>query len=242
MTAVARRDRPDVVELRLGSPILSRDVLAELATALDELRPDPRPLVLAGDHPRVFLAGAHLAEIAALDVAAAAPYAAAGRGLMARLRSHPRPVVAAVHGLCAGGGFDLALSCDALAVGPRARFAHPGVRRGLVTGWGGTAQLPGVVAGGRLRAALLAARALPAGDLRLQHLAVAVDNNAEVLDQAVELGRRLVRVEPRRFKLWRELRAAMSIDSFRAVMVLTEGVAAEAPSLEAPRHGGQHAP
>lgn len=239
MTALTAVPGHDTVELWLESPILSRAALAALAAELDRLRSDPRAVILACRHPVIFLAGAHLAEIAALDAATAGPYAVAGRAVLERVRSHPRPVVAAIHGLCAGGGFDLALACDALAVGPAARFAHPGVRRGLVTGWGGTAHLPATLPRTVLQAALLQAREVT--NASFSCLIDSAPNATKLMEHAADVGRRLARVEPRRFKLWRELQSADSIDSFRAVVVLTEGVAAEAPSPEAPRHGRQKA-
>jgi enoyl-CoA hydratase/carnithine racemase len=41
-----------------------------------------------------------------------------------------------------GGGLDLALACHLRCASPRAVFAHPGARLGVITGWGGTRRLP----------------------------------------------------------------------------------------------------
>ncbi len=125
-------------------PILSEQVLSSLASTLRSIaaRADPRPLVLRSDHPTVFLAGADLREIAVLDSASCVDYADLGRSVVTALESHPAPTVAATAGSCSGGGFDIALACDAIVAGPRASFDHPGVRRGLVTGWTGTVSAP----------------------------------------------------------------------------------------------------
>ena len=98
----------------LESPVLARRVLSEIAANLDELgaETNPNPLVLASAHPTIFLAGAHLGEIAALDRRSCAAYARLGRSVADRLASFPAAVVAAVQGSCSGGGFDLVMACD----------------------------------------------------------------------------------------------------------------------------------
>ncbi len=124
----------------LESPILSRRVLGEIAAALDELKlePCPSPLVLTSAHPTIFLAGAHLGEIAGLDQRSCIAYAELGRSIADRLASHPAAVVAAVHGSCSGGGFDLTMACDAVIASPGATFSHPGVRIEAAPAGGGS--------------------------------------------------------------------------------------------------------
>src|ERR687898_238087 len=53
-----------------------------------------------------------------------------------------KPVIAAVNGWAAGGGFELALACDLIVATEEARFALPEVRRGLVPDAGGALRLP----------------------------------------------------------------------------------------------------
>ena len=135
--------------------MLSGVVLGELEALPSSRWPReavPTPLVLRSAHPTIYLAGADLAEIAALDGPSCADYARRGRVVLERLALYPAPTVAAVHGSCSGGGFDLGLACDWIVAGGAAAFSHPGVRRGLVTGWGGTVRLP--VAIGRTAAGM----------------------------------------------------------------------------------------
>jgi enoyl-CoA hydratase/carnithine racemase len=60
---------------------------------------------------------------------------------MDALDSFPALVIAAVHGYCMGGGFDLTLACDLRIASPQAVFGHRGAALGLITGWGGTQRL-----------------------------------------------------------------------------------------------------
>jgi enoyl-CoA hydratase len=201
------------------SPILSEGVLDELYSTLESLAAESGggPLVLCSAHPSVFLAGAHLAEIAVLDAESSAPYARRGRRVIERLEDYPAPTVAAINGSCSGGGFDLALACDALITGPNTLFTHPGIRRGLVTGWSGTTRLASALGSAKAQAALLETRDLDADSLSTHG---AVQRVAEdPLGTAIETARRLAALNPARTRLWRALRGPGFIDRFHASMV-----------------------
>jgi enoyl-CoA hydratase len=188
------------------------DSLARLA----EESPSP-PVVLASSHPTIFMAGADLAEIAALDEHSCVPYSDLGRSLAAALASHTGPVVASVHGSCSGGGFDLVMACDAVVASPNATFSHPGVRRGLVTGWGGTTGLEAAMGPSTTRRALLEGATIDAPTLA--GLGVAIEVTDDPRTRARETARRIGRLHPSRLSLWRLLRGPTFVDRFRAFVV-----------------------
>lgn len=196
--------------LTFAHPVLSEAVLTELEACLESLERDGgrRPLVLRSAHPTIFLAGAHLAEIARLDEPRSAAYARRGRAVLDRLAGHPAPTVAAVHGSCSGGGFDLALACDRIVAAADATFSHPGVRRGLVTGWGGTLRLPAAAG------AALASRAMVAGapitGRELAACGVAAAGGGDVVAAALAIAERMAAVPPGRLWLWRAMRGSRS--------------------------------
>ena len=148
---------PDVALLTLDTPdkganILSSSVLDELATALDALeqRDDLAGLVFLSAKRDIFIAGADIREfVAALDVDSSQVVQMCRRGqeLFGRLASCPFVTVAAIDGICVGGGAELAIWCDhrVLSKNPRTEFGFPEVKLGLFPGWGGTVRAPRIV-------------------------------------------------------------------------------------------------
>ena len=200
-------------------PILSEQVLSALASILRSAaaRADPQPLVLLSDHPTVFLAGADLREIAVLDSATCVSYADLGRSVVAAIECHPAPTVAGCAGSCSGGGFDIALACDAIVAGPLASFDHPGIRRGLVTGWTGTVSVPDAIGPSAARAVLLEGRRL-ASETALA-LGLVDQVRADPVLGAVERALELARLDPSRLWYWRLLRGRRFVDRFRAFVI-----------------------
>ncbi|HVX10136.1 MAG TPA: 3-hydroxyacyl-CoA dehydrogenase NAD-binding domain-containing protein [Pirellulales bacterium] len=145
---------PDVAALTLDAPdkganILSQSVLEELQGHLDELqnRPGLAGLVIRSAKPGIFIAGADLREFAAAKNPTPEQtimVATRGRELFARLSKGPFVTVAAIDGICVGGGAELAIWCDRriMSTSPKAQFGFPEVKLGLFPGWGGTVRTP----------------------------------------------------------------------------------------------------
>ena len=74
----------------------------------------------------------------------------------------PFVTIAAVHGVCFGGGFELALACDIIVAEKMARFAFPELRLGLIPGWGGIARLKRDLGNAFIRDLLLTGRSVNA--------------------------------------------------------------------------------
>lgn len=120
--------------------VLDAEALDSLARKLEKIRKAGsfRVAVVAGARPDLFAAGASLEDIRRLGSESAGPFADRARNAFQTLEELPLTTVAYVEGACFGGALDLVLCADLIVASPEARFAHPGVRRGIVTGWGGT--------------------------------------------------------------------------------------------------------
>jgi len=212
-----------VMCVAINEPILSRQNLSLLLEIFEKLADQKplRPLVLHSNHPRIFLAGAHLKEIAALDSESCVPYARFGRLLITTLEKHPSPTVAAVHGACAGGGLDLVLAFDSVVFNENASFAHPGVRRGLVTGWGGASSLPSAISRPSARRAFTEGSTISAQALSDCSF-ISIPSGVALITTAITEARRLGTLNPEKIMLWRALKNGRFIDRFRSSMVLNE--------------------
>ena len=147
----------DVALLTLDDPessanVLSRHVLESLARHLDELdqRKGLAGLVIASAKPSMFIAGADLKEFAAsLDTpkSEVSGYSRQGQQLFGRLATAKYVTVAAIDGMCVGGGAELAIWCDRRVCSDQEKtaFGFPEVKLGLFPGWGGTARTPRMV-------------------------------------------------------------------------------------------------
>jgi len=131
---------------------LSAQVIAELEAALEELDGEAavRAIVLRGEGERAFVAGADISEFPTLDESASEQGSARGvQRLADRIESLSKPVVAAIHGYCLGGGLETALGCDIRIAAEDAQLGQPEIKLGLLPGGGGTQRLPRVVGPGR---------------------------------------------------------------------------------------------
>ncbi|RWI54728.1 MAG: 3-hydroxyacyl-CoA dehydrogenase [Mesorhizobium sp.] len=113
-----------------------------ILAAFDEASQDPavKAIVLAGSG-RGFSAGADINEFGT-DLAEAEPNL---RTVIGALSASSKPVIAAIHGVCMGGGLELALGCHYRVARPDAQIALPEVKLGLLPGAGGTQRMPRLV-------------------------------------------------------------------------------------------------
>lgn len=133
--------------------VLTEDVMRRLARVVEAVRDAAvlgrvRVAVVWSGKADSFLAGADLDAIAALeDLGEAERAIRVGQAVFGELERLPVPTVCAVHGVCVGGGVELALACRhrVASDSPRTRFSFPEVRLGILPAWGGTTRLPRLI-------------------------------------------------------------------------------------------------
>jgi 3-hydroxyacyl-CoA dehydrogenase/enoyl-CoA hydratase/carnithine racemase len=126
--------------------VLGRIAFQSAARALDELEQGDYAAAVFTGKPSVFVAGADMKEFPRATAEVARAGSRIGHTLFARIAALPYPTVAAINGICLGGGVELALHCDARTISTDVRhFACPECFLGLFPAWGGTQLVPRLV-------------------------------------------------------------------------------------------------
>ena len=146
-----------------------------LADALTEAARDARlrGLVITSGKERIFIAGADLEQVAGLStVGAAAEFSRQGQELFARIAAFRLPVVCAIHGACAGGGFELALACHwrIATDADVTQLGLPETSIGTIPGWGGCVRLPRLIGAKPALDHILRGQLMRASEARLRGL------------------------------------------------------------------------
>ena len=168
--------RDGIVELTLdhepaneiGTAMLAD--LEKFSAAIHALAPDTAACIIASARKQGFSAGADLRELyrgaAPLSdkerLAAVRQFVERIHAVLNAIDAAPFVTIAAVHGVCFGGGFELALACDIIIADKMARFAFPELRLGLIPGFGGIPRLKRDLGNAFLRDLLLTGRSVNA--------------------------------------------------------------------------------
>ena len=105
-----------------------------------------RVVAITGAGGEAFASGSDLDEVLHRDFNQALEPIV--QGLADRLERLPKPTIAAIDGICMGGGLEVALGCDLRIATPESRFATPEGKLGIIPGGGATARLPRIVGRG----------------------------------------------------------------------------------------------
>jgi enoyl-CoA hydratase/carnithine racemase len=168
--------RDGVVELALDREPANEIGLAMLAeleqfvSAIDALAPETSACILYSERKHGFSAGADLRELyhgaAQLSekerVSRVRAFLGRIHAAFNAIDAAPFTTIAAVHGVCFGGGFELALTCDIIVADKMARFAFPELRLGLIPGFGGIPRLKRDLGNAFIRDLLLTGRSVNA--------------------------------------------------------------------------------
>lgn len=140
-TAIVTINRPKVFNA------LNQQVMTELEEAFRTLEAEPsvKGVILTGEGPKAFVAGADITQFGGLSYEEAVLLSTRGQRLFQYIEDFPKPVVAAVNGFALGGGCELAMACHLRVASENAKFGQPEVNLGIIAGYGGTQRLPRLV-------------------------------------------------------------------------------------------------
>jgi 2-(1,2-epoxy-1,2-dihydrophenyl)acetyl-CoA isomerase len=144
---------------------MREDLLAALRACEDDA--DVRVVVLTGAG-RAFCAGGDVESMSGLqksgDLAAFRKLLDAGRDVILQIATMNKPVIAAINGIAAGAGCNLALACDYRVAAEGTKLSESFVRIGLHPDWGGTWLLPRLVGRSRAMEILMTGRMVDAAE------------------------------------------------------------------------------
>ncbi len=137
-------DRPDS-----SANIFDRETLLELEAHLDWIAEKNvlRGLILRSAKPSIFLAGADIKSLSTLREEELEAFIELGQRVFSKLAHLPLPKVAAIHGVCVGGGLEVALACDWRVVSDdhATKLGLPETMLGILPAWGGSTRLPRLI-------------------------------------------------------------------------------------------------
>ncbi|MGH0038196.1 MAG: enoyl-CoA hydratase-related protein [Myxococcota bacterium] len=176
---------------------LDGSILEALHARLGEVAgaSEVRALVVTGEG-KAFAAGADIAAMRAMSAIEGEAFSRLGHRTFAALEALSIPTIAAVNGYALGGGCELALACDWIYASARARLGQPEVNLGLIPGFGGTSRLVRRVGLAWAKELVLTAEPLPADEAQRIGLVNRVFEPDELLDQALEAGRKVAAKGP----------------------------------------------
>jgi enoyl-CoA hydratase/carnithine racemase len=137
-------DRPDS-----SANVFDRATIEELNDHLEFIAGSPKlkGVVLTSAKPSIFVAGADLHSLAGAPAGDLASLIELGQNVFNRLAALPIPTVAAIHGACVGGGYEICLACDARYASPdrATKIGLPETQLGILPAWGGCTRLPRLI-------------------------------------------------------------------------------------------------
>ena len=149
--AVTVRVDDDIAWITLNRPdalnAIDDAMRAALPAAIESAEADPsvRCLVVRGAGDRAFCVGADIKEFARVDEPARYRQARAHAHWIAAFDRARKPIVAAIHGYCLGGGLEIALACDIRLCASDAQFGFPETGHGIIPAAGGTQRITRVI-------------------------------------------------------------------------------------------------
>ena len=185
--AILSEKRGRVALITLNRPealnALNNDTMLEVTQAVQGFDADAEVGAITGSE-KAFAAGADIKEMSSKS--ATEMYTAdwfAGWDVLTRART---PIIAAVNGYALGGGCELAMMCDFIIAGDKAKFGQPEVNLGVTPGMGGSQRLTRAIGKAKAMEMCLTGRMMAAEEAERSGLVARVVPAGELLDSALE--------------------------------------------------------
>jgi len=220
-----RRQSIEIIRLNRAEKFnaLSREMISALSKTFKNLESDAelRVIVLTGAGNKAFCAGTDISDLTQLNEPEAVKVSERGQSLCNQIENFPVPVIAAINGIAAGGGCELALACHIRIASSNASFSLPETKLGIIPAYGGTQRLAREIGNGRAAEMMLTGKTIDAEEALQIGLVnrLAKDN---LLTEAESLANEIARLAPL------AIRACLKAVMLGAELPLAEGLALEA--------------
>ncbi len=182
-------DHPPVNALRM-------DLLNELDCSIDNFNCDEsaKILIITATGERAFSSGVDINEIMAISSPnEGAILARGGQKLCDKIENLDKPIIAAINGLCVGGGNEIAMACHIRLASERAKFGQPEVNLGIIPGFGGTQRLVRLIGSSRARRLILTGDLISAQEALEIGLIDIITKPEKLAEVALELAEKILR-------------------------------------------------
>ena len=175
---------------------ISLATLDDLHGAVDLAADDDniRVIAITGAGGKAFAAGSDLSEVVDRDFKKALEPIV--QGLAEKLERTPKPTIAAIDGICMGGGLEVALGCDLRVATPQSRFATPEGKLGIIPGGGATARLPRIVGRGWGMEMMLMGEPIDADRALQMGLVTRLVDSSDLLNELTRMAQHLASFAP----------------------------------------------
>jgi enoyl-CoA hydratase/carnithine racemase len=184
---VSQRGRVGIVTLNRPKVLnaLNTPLMKELNVALKEFDSDDGvgAIVVTGSE-KAFAAGADIKEMKDLDFVT--NYKNNFLNDWTGITSIRKPVIAAVNGFALGGGCEVAMMCDMIYAGDKAKFGQPEIKLGIIAGAGGTQRLTRAVGKSRAMDLNLTGVMIDAQEAKASGLVARVYPAAELVEETIK--------------------------------------------------------
>jgi enoyl-CoA hydratase len=190
--ALLTLNRPD--KLNALTSAMKIDLLGLLKTLKDD--PQVRVVLLTGAGDRSFCSGTDIAELSELSGQQGREVSESGQILAREFENFPVPVIAAINGLAAGGGFELLLGCHLRIASTAATFSLPETWLGLMPAYGATQRLVREIGLGHAVELMLTRRTISAEEAFDFGLLNRIVPHGRVLEEALSLAHEIEQLSP----------------------------------------------
>ncbi len=222
--AILRLNRPD----KFNS--FNRAMAKELQTALDECShsKDIRAIVITGNG-KAFCAGQDLQEVTGPDAPGFNTILSEGYNpIVSKIRTMHKPVIAAVNGVAAGAGANIALCCDIVIAASSASFIQAFSKIGLIPDSGGTFFLPRLIGFQKASALMMLGEKVSATQAESLGMIYQVVDDEQFADTWMKLAQTLSEMPTHGLALTKQALNASMSNTFTDQLVLEEKLQIEA--------------